>query len=438
MAKLLVAGKKAVSPGVLKDGEEAKAGGAKEKDEEWPGGEWVGKKVRVVDEEIPRIFGAPAEVIAQAGEKLQVKAESYVHTVVVKVEQVERLPQLVMTLPLKKLHLTKLEQLELRSKFSEVDGLLPGGRLTGEHIMLGWWISARDMIDVRGCYLVPPQVTVALCESSTDPSPEVVDCRRKSIEIFRRRLKSCGLLGVPIWADNGGAGSEHWTLMVLRRSQQGLQIRYYDSLQNIAPFNLSKAELVRKVVMELMETEQVPEITRTNSRSRQGNGVDCGVFCLHFWEGEVRIFRGEGWSLEFPQTAGNIKDRKKRLIQLVSQVRKLMEKGAEAPGGKKAGKKEVYEVEAVDSAEIVACKMSDIALLELGDLAVKAAGQGSVPFYGCSRCRGSRGGCINWFCNPVKYAAHREKFPEKYKDEEKELKDWKGVTDKELIGGGLQ
>ena len=43
--------------------------------------------------------------------------------------------------------------------------------------------------------------------------------------------------------------------------------------------------------------------------------------------------------------------------------------------------------------------------------------QARVTFFGCSRCRYSRKGCINWFCNPEKFKAHHEKCPEKYQRE---------------------
>ena len=46
--------------------------------------------------------------------------------------------------------------------------------------------------------------------------------------------------------------------------------------------------------------------------------------------------------------------------------------------------------------------------------AAKAANQAAVPFYGCSKCRWSRGGCIWWKCNPQKFQEHFKKHPEKY------------------------
>ena len=129
-------------------------------------------------------------------------------------------------------------------------------------------------------------------------------------------------------------------MLVFRRYQDKVDVRYYDSLSELAVYNLSKAETIVKVVRDELQLEELPTIERSNTRSRQTNGVDCGVFALHFWEGEVRRFRGEGWAMEFPQTSGNIKVRKNRLRQLVGQVQKAVEKAVEPDdGGPKAKKK---------------------------------------------------------------------------------------------------
>ena len=77
-------------------------------------------------------------------------------------------------------------------------------------------------------------------------------------------------------------------------------------------------------------------------------------------------------------------------------------------------------------------------MLQLSELAVKAQGQGLVDFYGCSRCRYSRGGCIDYKCNPMKFKAHFDKFPEKYNTTEQQLLKSITLTDAELIGGGSQ
>ena len=56
------------------------------------------------------------------------------------------------------------------------------------------------------------------------------------------------------------------------------------------------------------------------------------------------------------------------------------------------------------------------------ELAKICQDQGSAPFYGCSKCRCSRRGCIWWQCNPAKFEAHYAKFPEKYVPGTKKLK----------------
>ena len=47
-------------------------------------------------------------------------------------------------------------------------------------------------------------------------------------------------------------------------------------------------------------------------------------------------------------------------------------------------------------------------------LAERLSNCGSVPFYGCAKCRWSRSGCIWWKCNPEKFRKHFAQFPEKY------------------------
>ena len=75
---------------------------------------------------------------------------------------------------------------------------------------------------------------------------------------------------------------------------------------------------------------------------------------------------------------------------------------------------------------------------DLKKLAELTFNQGIVPFYGCSRCRYNRGGCINYKCHPDKFAVHKEKYPEKYKPDSNELlpECLKKIANKELVGGG--
>ena len=90
---------------------------------------------------------------------------------------------------------------------------------------------------------------------------------------------------------------------------------------------------------------------------------------------------------------------------------------------------EVVEVEDREASGLTA---DELKMLDMEKLAKNALNEGLVPFYGCSRCRFARGGCISWNCNPEKFKAHLEQFPEKYEGKMLKLL----VTDKELVGGG--
>ena len=146
--------------------------------------------------------------------------------------------------------------------------------------------------------------------------------------------------------------------------------------------------------------------------------------------------------MSYPWTVGPIKARKTRLISFVAQVRRSneqLEGEGEDPEAKgKAKKKVVVEQLLVDELENASLSTARLQMLELSELVVKAQGRGLVEFYGCSKCRWGRGGCINYKCNPAKFKAHFEQFPDKYNMTEQELFNGIALTDAELIGGGSQ
>ena len=419
----------------VKGGKLAKAG---ETDAGWDDGELVGRDCRMVDEGVHATFGAPAKIRGQKGQQVRLEVEGQFHSVVCTVSQIDLLPQLVPSAPKCPLLLTRAEKFELQYKFPHVDILAAAGRLTGEHIMLGAWIINRDVGDLQGCSFIPPTVVHSYCAGLVEPGPDGEDCKVKAKQVMIRRLKRSGLIGLPVWSPGDGPGAEHWTLLIVRRLHQQIQVRYYDSLEGISAHNFAAAEVVLQMLCEELG-QAVPQLERTN-RAIQHNGVDCGVFVLHYWEGEMRRFRGEGWPLQFPWTAGPIKARKLRLLSFVTQVRRSneqLEVEAEDPG---KVKKKVVVVEKlpVDELENTSLSTARLQLLQLSELAVKAQGQGLVDFYGCSRCRYSRGGCIDYKCNPTKFKAHFDKFPEKYNTTEQQLLKSIALTDAELIGGGSQ
>jgi hypothetical protein len=158
--------------------------------------------------------------------------------------QIEFLPQLVPTAPQKKLNLPLYEIIELKNKFPDIDELPPMGRLTGDHLMLGWWVIRRDIGDSVGFYLLPPMVAVAFTEAAVDA--EAGETKKKASELMKRRWRRSGLLGIPAVSFEVGEGCERWILLVLRRCNNEIQVQYYDSLQSINMHNLRKAQLILK------------------------------------------------------------------------------------------------------------------------------------------------------------------------------------------------
>ena len=120
-------------------------------------------------------------------------------------------------------------------------------------------------------------------------------------------------MGFPIWSLNGGAGLEHWTLLVIKQIAGGGKIlRYYDSSRSESPFNRSVAEMVCTV---LGESGCPP---RCNSMRFQVDGVACGLWCGYFWELEVREHLGFGsgglpWPA--PQVISSRRERLQRVVQ---------------------------------------------------------------------------------------------------------------------------
>ena len=408
-------------------------GGKVAVEEEWEAGDLVGRDCRMVDEAVHATFGAPAKIRGQKDQQVRLEVEGHFHSVLATIAQIELLPQLAPSAPNRPLVLTKAEKIELHYKFPHIDSLPAAGRLTGEHVMLGAWITNRDVGEVPGCSLIPPAVVHSYCAGLVEPGPDGEACKIKAHQFMIRRLKRSGLVGLPVWSEG-----EHWTLLIVRRLNQHIQVRYYDSLECVAAQNFAAAEVVLKMLCEELG-QAVPQLERTN-RAIQHNGVDCGAFVLHYWEGEVRRFGGQGWPLPYPWTAGPIKARKMRLVSFVAQVRKSneqLEAEGEDPEAKgKVKKKVVVEHQPLDELENTSLSKAKLQMMKLSELAVKAKGQGLIDFYGCSRCRYNRGGCIDYKCNPHKFKAHFDKFPEKYNTTGELLLKSIALTDAELIGGG--
>ena len=428
-----------------------------------PDGEFVGLKCRVVHEDYVTIFGDSCTVLKQFAKfppSVLVQVGTDVKKHLVRTEAIEIIDWLLPPSVPKQLNLNLGEKEELLSLFPdlcslEAEGLTQQGRLSGDHLKLLDWIIRRDLIDTRGAAFIQPVLIFQFLAAELESTADAKEIREKAGQVLIQRFKTNGLIGVPVYAAPSDAEA-HWTLLVIRKLN-GDQVvcRYYDSLQKEAAINRTVSDDILSFMKESFPGMSWPDVLppRSNTRSRQMNGIDCGVFVGYFWEGELRSFLGEGWSLPFPITAGRgiIGKMRGRVIQLNKQMLKIhSEKEKKGKAKAKAkGKAAVVEeekssgiVEVVDiEAVLLASKKVNEDLMKAADLKKLAEltfNQGIVPFYGCSRCRYNRGGCINYKCHPDKFAVHKEKYPEKYKPDSNELlpECLKKITNKELIAGG--
>ena len=244
----------------------------------------------------------------------------------VRKEDVEILSFLAPTQVPRTLNLNMGDKAVLFAEFEDIcshekEGLGPEQMLSGDHIKLGWWIIQRDLIEVAGAYFVDPIVVFQITHGILETAVEAHEIVQKAHLILLRQFSKVGILGIPIFA------IEHWTLLVLRKVGDEVQVRYYDSLKEENIVSRVVADIIlsdfRSSGLKLKFPSAMP--AKTNCRSWQINCVDCRVFVLHFWEVEVRRFVGEGWSLKFPTTSnkGIIWKVRNRLVQLVKQMQTI-------------------------------------------------------------------------------------------------------------------
>ena len=381
----------------------------------------VGKRVRGISENAPQQFDRTGIIKEVQEDVIHWVPDGMFLAYTSQSSDIEILPPLKEKSRLKRGKLSYADILECRIRFPELKKLAAKESLTDNHMALGAWSVYRDILRDQ---MPPKQMPHLLCSTvvhtfvHADPSDEEQQKQEKLAgDIIQGRWKMHGLLGFPI-----AGGYHHWTLLVLRRSLQETQIRYYDSLTMLHEECLEAAQKILKLLL--------PEhkVGARRNRTFQADGCSCGVFALHYWEGEVRQFCGQGWVVGRPtnKSIGQIRERITHFAQQVLDAPKDLE----LPGKTK----KVLVEDTTDAGDLLdpapAVPPSEQMMEHLKSAALKAASCGSVSFYGCSRCRYSRGGCISWNCNPEKFQAHMAKFPEKYSDKKLIAK----ITDKELVG----
>jgi hypothetical protein len=286
----------------------------------------VGRSAYFVSEKIAPLFGKSVKIIAIQGHRAKISPDHLPHTVEVDIADLDMLPRLLENPQIRKGPLSKADLEEAKLRFGdEVTKLAMGDCLTDRHMMIGHWIIQRDLPGAKGHYLVSPQIVWTIRQSSLEDHAEAAEMRAKAEGIVKQRFKRSVLLGLPIC--QGG----HWTLLCFRRSAVGVQIKYYDSLPKAQAACLQVAQQI----VELLSPGTLLE-DRSNA-SVQSNGVDCGVYALHYWDMEIRRVEGYGWQGGWPQNGKEIKSRKTRLINMIEQIRAYVAAPPAEPPKKKKG-----------------------------------------------------------------------------------------------------
>ena len=140
----------------------------------------------------------------------------------------------------------------LRFLWPEVEQLGAADRLSGDHVMIADWLLRRDLgcLSCTSFSMLGPSFTASAVEAVAE-SKVVNPVATEKVAEFQQRvakiLQVSGLLGFPIWSLNGGAGLEHWTLLVIKQIAGGGKIlRYYDSSRSESPFKYSKVKTTEK------------------------------------------------------------------------------------------------------------------------------------------------------------------------------------------------
>ena len=140
-------------------------------------------------------------------------------------------------------------------------------------------------------------------DSTSDPIQEEEIKFLAKLEYYFERafsLYKCHLLLVRGARHNPFKG--HWTLLSLRGSstqEDELSIKYYDGLSTPWPENKNVAELLLRFTTRgsTHSEAKVPEVHNTAKQK----GDQCGLWCMHYAEEEVRNYLGQGYGSQgFP------------------------------------------------------------------------------------------------------------------------------------------
>lgn len=103
-------------------------------------------------------------------------------------------------------------------------------KLSGEHIRVVEFMIRRDIGEsIQRASCVPPLIAFLITDASLVRGIEAEEIKKTVVLAMVQTFKRSGITGIPVY--NSSVGSEHWTLSVLRKVLNQVQVRYYDSLQ---------------------------------------------------------------------------------------------------------------------------------------------------------------------------------------------------------------
>ena len=303
------------------------------------------KKVRVIDEKLgASAFSFVGTVVTHIDDNLLLRADGEKpRHLAVKVAQVEEMEGLKAATPASRMTFKIAERVEMDMKFDALElketDLSKDARLASIHIDMQWWLLVRD--------LSPPDEVVYLSPAYTAEMNRNLQAGEfKCLDGLKATVQAAKLLVVPVWAAN----PMHWTLLVLQKFDSGWQARYRDSMSSGTPHKdcqTAARSLVSRLELAFDSKIELPSELFNGAR-QPGGSIVCGQFVCHWMELELRLYKGEGHAVSYPDPK-KIADRLKQLSNLIvknSGVAELKEKE------KKACKDAEAKVEA-QKAEVV-------------------------------------------------------------------------------------
>ena len=273
-----------------------------------------------------------------------------------------------------------------------VESITMKTRLQDGHICMMWkWYQWQYELDERMMH-ISPALSRMMCEIEDGKTHD-----EEGLHYLQDEVINAKMMLIPVWAS-----SEHWTLMVIHIEEK--LVRYYDSLDPTSTLCMKNAtKIIKQLKKNMSSLEWLPHegLSKRNA-AHQNNGVDCGVYVIHWMEEEIRYFRGEGMGHEWPQII-TMRSRIMGFASLLKKHEDKMKQKAAEDEAKAAAEKKVKEDEHTDGK-----KKEDTVTHD-----EKAKGKAPKLTWGCPKCKHADSGCLK--CNPEKAEAYKKKKEEEEK-----------------------